>query len=125
MFLISIVLYAIVVILGYLWIKKKLKLSDNSDRPLYKHINRFHLIGEIIIVAVSLIAIFYMRFVMEWRLSAYHDIILVLAVLHAFRSVTERYFKKDSKQYLLSAYTCVSGLLLFLGLELLVNSNHI
>lgn len=57
---------------------------------------------------------------MEWRLSAYHDVILVLALLHAFRSVTERHFKKDSKQYLLSAYASVSGLLLFLGLELLV-----
>ncbi|KOP68110.1 hypothetical protein AMS62_24830 [Bacillus sp. FJAT-18019] len=118
MFLISIVLYAIVVIVGYLWIKKKLKLSDNSDSPMYKHINRFHLIGELIIVSVSLIAIFYMRFVLKWRLSAYHDVILVLAVLHAFRSVAERHFKKDSKQYLLSAYASVSGLLLFLGLEL-------
>ncbi|WP_242615117.1 DUF4181 domain-containing protein [Paenibacillus solani] len=92
---------------------------------MYKHINRFHLIGELIIVAVSLIAIFYMRFVMKWRLSAYHDIILILAILHAFRSVAERRFEKNSKRYLLSAYASVSGLLLFLGLELLVNSNHI
>jgi len=125
MFFISIVVYASAVIAGYLWIKKKLKLSDNSDSPMYTHINRFHLIGEIIIVAVSLIAIFYMRFMMEWRLSAYHDFILILAVLYAFRSVAEKYFKKDSKQYLLSAYASVSGLLLFLGLELFVNSNHI
>lgn len=120
MFLLSIILYAIVVSFGYLWIKKKLKVSYDSDGLLYKHINRFHLIGESIIVVVFLIGLFYMRIVMEWRLSAYQDVILVIAFLHAFRSVVERRYKKDSKQYLLSAYTSVSGFLFFLGVELFV-----
>lgn len=57
---------------------------------------------------------------MEWRLSAYQDVILVIAILHAFRSVVERRLNKDSKQYLLSAYTSVSGFLFFLGVELFV-----
>lgn len=77
-------------------------------------------IGESIIVVVFLIGLFYMRFVMEWRLSAYQDVILVIAILHAFRSVIERRLNKDSKQYLLSAYTSVSGFLFFLGVELFV-----
>jgi hypothetical protein len=118
MFLLSIILYAIVFVFGYVWIKKKLKVSYDSDGLLYKHINRFHLIGESIIVAVSLIAIFFMWFVWEWRVSAYQDVILVMAVLHAFRSVVERRYKKESKQHLLSAYASVCGLLFFLGIEL-------
>jgi hypothetical protein len=120
MLIMSIILYVIVFVSGYLWIKKKLKVSDDSDKLLYKHINRFHLIGELILVAGSLIALYCMRFVWEWRVEAYQDVILVTAVLHAFRSVVERRYKKDSKQYLLSAYASVSGLLLFLALELFV-----
>lgn len=118
MLLLSLILYSIVFVSGYVWIKKKLKVSNDSDQLLYKHINRFHLIGELIITAVSLIALHFMRFVWEWRSSAYQDVILVVAVLHAFRSVVERRYKKDSKQHFLSAYASVSGLLLFLGIEL-------
>jgi hypothetical protein len=120
MLVMSIILYAIVFVSGYLWIKKKLKVPHDSDKLLYKHINRFHLIGELILVAGSLIALYCMRFVWEWRMEAHQDVILVLAILHAFRSVVERRYKKDSKQHLLSAYASVSGLLLFLGLELFV-----
>lgn len=120
MFQISIILYAFIVVIGYLWIRKKMKVTYDSGGPLYKHINRFHRMGELIIVAVSLIAFFYTRLVLEWRWEAYHDFILVLAFLHAFRSVVERRFNKESKQHLLSAYTSVSSLLLFLGVELLV-----
>lgn len=94
MFQISIILYAIVVVIGYLWMRKKMKVTYNSNGPLYKHINRFHLMGELIIVAVSLIALFYTRLVLEWRWEAYQDLILVLAFLHAFRSVVERRFNK-------------------------------
>lgn len=118
MLIISIILYTILFVSGYIWIKKKLKVSNDSDQLLYKHINRFHLIGELIIIAVSLIAIFFMRMVLEWRSSANQDVILVVAVLHCFRSVVERRYKKDSKQHLLSAYASVCGLLLFLGIEL-------
>lgn len=120
MFQISIILYALVVVIGYLWMRKKMKVTYNSNGPLYKHINRFHLMGELIIVAVSLIALFYTRLVLEWRWEAYQDFILVLVFLHAFRSVVERRFNKESKQHLLSAYTSVSSLLLFLGVELFV-----
>ena len=101
---------------------KKLKVSNDSNQLLYKHINRFHLIGELIIIAVSLIALYFMRIVWEWRSSAYQDVILVVAVLHAFRSVVERCYKKDSKQHLLSAYASVNGLLLFLELSYLRNN---
>ncbi|OOC61743.1 DUF4181 domain-containing protein [Paenibacillus ihbetae] len=120
MFQISIILYAIVVVIGYLWMRKKMKVTYNSGGPLYKHINRFHRMGELTLVAVSLITVLYMKFVLEWRMEAYQDLILVLAFLHAFRSVVERRFNKESKQHLLSAYTSVSSLLLFLGVELLV-----
>lgn len=115
---ISIIVYAIIIIIGHSWVKKKLEISYNSDGLLYKHINRFHLIGELILVAVSIIALFFMRFVLEWRLGAYQDFILVMFILYAFRFVVERRYDKASKQYLLSAYASVSVLLLFLGLEL-------
>ncbi|GIP03486.1 DUF4181 domain-containing protein [Paenibacillus lautus] len=118
MFLMTIMLYVIIFICGYVWIKKKLKVSSTSDGLLYKHINRFHLIGELVLVVAALIAIFVMRYVLEWRVWAHQDIILVVAILHAFRSVVERRYMKDTKQHFLSAYASVSGLLLFLGLEL-------
>jgi len=120
MFQISIILYAFIVVIGYLWIRKKMKVTYDSGGPLYKHINRFHRMGELTLVAVSLITVLYMKFVLEWRMEAYQDFILILAILHAFRAVVERRFNKGSKHHLLSAYTSACSLFFFLGIELFV-----
>jgi hypothetical protein len=112
-----ILLSALVVFSGYFIIQRKLKLS--AETPIYKHINRLHRVGEITIIVISLLVLFFVWVVFELRPSHIHDLFLVLAIVSLFRTMMELRFRKDSKQYILSAYSSVSSLLIFLGVELI------
>jgi predicted ABC-type exoprotein transport system permease subunit len=113
-----IILSGLVVSIGYFLIKKKLGITYHSETPIYKHINRFHKIGELIIIAVSLIIMCLMWFVFELRLANIHDIFLMLAFLYIFRTVMEWRYNRSSRHHIISAYSSVCLILIFLGIEL-------
>jgi hypothetical protein len=113
-----IILSGLVVSIGYFLIKKKLGITYHSETPIYKHINRFHKIGELVIVAVSIMIMLLMWLVLEWRLNHFQDILLILAILYLFRTAMEWRYNRSSRHHVISAYSSVCLILIFLGIEL-------
>lgn len=113
--LIFIALILVVLLITTRIIKRNYQIKEGHG--LYKHVNRFHIWLEIIIIILMVVLFFLLTFVFDHRLKA-HYFLGGIAILFAFRGIMEWKNIKETKQYLLTFLNSSLLLILFIGITL-------
>ncbi|SCY78371.1 DUF4181 domain-containing protein [Alkaliphilus peptidifermentans] len=101
---------------GFITIVKK-NLNMKTKEGLYKHVNRLHRWGEILIIILSLTVLYLIGFVYLRQLKP-HYFLMALTALYGFRGFMEWKFEKASNEYITSFLAGIFLLFIFLSVEL-------
>lgn len=115
----SIYVFLIIAILLFLGIMRIIKniFKIEYEEGLYKQVNNIHKWGEILLVILSLLVLYFISFVSTHQLEP-HYFIVSLILINSFRAFMEWKFKKFSKKYIISILSSSFLFIIFIVFEL-------
>lgn len=87
------------------------------EEGLYKQVNNIHKWGEILLVILSLLVLYFIAFVSTHQLEP-HYFIVSLILINSFRVFMEWKFEKFSKKYIISILSSSFLFIIFIVFEL-------
>lgn len=112
--------FSIVFLILFIVIERVVRKRANIEVKgfFYKHINRQHKWGEILIILLNILIYFPLIFYSD-MIEGYYMIIGII-VLYGFRAFMEWKYEKETKRYIISVMTSICLLIYLIGVEIIL-----
>jgi hypothetical protein len=110
---------ALILVWGILTIIKNI-LKIEYEGVIHKKVNKIHKWGEILLVILSLVGLYFIAFVSPRQLEP-HYFLLSLILINSFRAFMELKYENYSKKYIISILSSCFLFITFIVFELFLN----